>query len=151
MIKQGLDSPGVLDALSKGDVRKANELMGSVYWIHALVVHGSHLGRTLGYPTANLELPIHKPFLLANGVYAVKVEVNQLVFNGMANAGIRPTVSGKTLTVEVNLFDFSADLYGKTLSVYFYDRIRDELKFDSLDQLVQQIHRDKQDVLKLFS
>jgi riboflavin kinase / FMN adenylyltransferase len=151
MIKQGLDSPGVIDALAKGDIRKANELMDSVYWIHALVVHGSHLGRTLGYPTANLELPKHKPFLLANGVYAVKVEVNQMVFNGMANAGIRPTVSGKTLTIEVNLFDFSADLYGKTLSVYFYDRIRDELKFDSLDQLVQQIHRDKQEVLKLFS
>ena len=147
----GLDSPEVIKALATGDIRSANTLMGSVYWIHALVVHGNHLGRTLGYPTANLELQKHKPFLLANGVYAVKVEVNQIVYLGMANAGIRPTIAGTTLTVEVNLFDFSGDLYGKTLVVYFFDRIRDEKKFDSLDQLVQQINQDKLVALKLFS
>jgi riboflavin kinase/FMN adenylyltransferase len=151
MIQQDLDSPEVRDALSKGDIRKANELMQSVYLIHALVVHGNHLGRSLGFPTANLELQKNKPFLLANGVYAVKIEVNQLVYNGMANAGIRPTISGKTLTVEVNLFDFSGDLYGKTLVVYFFDRIRDERKFDTIDLLVQQIHLDKQEALRLLS
>ena len=69
----------------------------------------------------------------------------------MANAGIRPTIAGTTLTVEVNLFDFSGDLYGKTLVVYFFDRIRDEKKFDNLDQLVWQIHLDKQEALRLLS
>lgn len=146
-----INSPRVLEALSNGNIRKANELMESVYLIHALVVHGTHLGRTLGYPTANLELQKNKPFLLANGVYAVRVEVNNLLYNGMANAGVRPTIAGKTLTVEVNLFDFSGNLYGKTLVVYFIDRIRDEKKFNSLDELVAQIHLDKQQVLKLLS
>jgi riboflavin kinase/FMN adenylyltransferase len=144
-------SPRVLEALSNGNIRKANELMESVYLIHALVVHGTHLGRTLGYPTANLDLQKNKPFLLANGVYAVRVEVNNLVYNGMANAGVRPTIAGKSLTVEVNLFDFSGNLYGKTLVVYFIDRIRDEKKFNSLDELVAQIHLDKQQALKLLS
>ena len=125
--------------------------MEPVYVIHARVVHGNHLGRTLGYPTANLELLKNKPFSLPNGVYAVKVEADQVVYNGMANAGIRPTIAGNTMTVEVNLFDFSGDLYGKTLVVYFYERIRDEKKFDNLNQLVQQIHFDKQEALKLLS
>jgi len=145
------DSPEVIDALAKGDIRKANKLTGSVYCIHGLVVHGNHLGRTLGYPTANLQLPENKPFLLANGVYSVKVEVNQTLFKGMANAGVRPTIAGRILTIEVNIFDYSDDLYGKTLMVYFYDRIRDEKKFDSLDQLVRQIHLDKQTALGLLS
>jgi riboflavin kinase/FMN adenylyltransferase len=144
-------SPDVLEALSRGDILSANALMGSVYCISALVVHGNHLGRTLGYPTANLELPENNPFLLANGVYAVKVEVNHLIYSGMANAGVRPTIEGKALTVEVNLFDFSGDLYGQTLVVCFLYRIRDEKKFDNLDQLVQQIHLDKEEALNLLS
>ena len=146
-----LNSPLVLDALAKGNIREANELMESVYLIHAQVVHGNHLGRTLGFPTANLELLKHKPFLLAHGVYAVKAEINHVVYKGMANAGIRPTIDGKTMTVEINLFDFSGDLYGKTLVVYFIDRIRDEKKFRDLDALVQQIHEDKKQAIKLLS
>jgi riboflavin kinase/FMN adenylyltransferase len=125
--------------------------MHSVYWIRAKVVEGNHLGRTLGFPTANLELLKNNPFLLAHGVYAVKVESEQIVYKGMANAGIRPTIDGKKLTVEVNLFDFSGDLYGKSLVVYFFHRIRDEKKFDNLDQLVAQIHLDKQEALRLLS
>jgi riboflavin kinase / FMN adenylyltransferase len=151
MIQQRPESPAVMQALSIGDLRTANELMGSVYLIHALVVHGNHLGRSLGYPTANLQLLKNKPFLLAHGVYAVKAEFNHMVYAGMANAGIRPTIEGKTLTIEINLFDFSGDLYGKTLVVYFIDRIRDEKKFTSLDELVAQIHLDKQQALKLLS
>jgi riboflavin kinase / FMN adenylyltransferase len=151
MIHHDTDSPAILDALSKGDVRKANELLGSPYSIHGLVVHGNHLGRTLGYPTANLSLPENRPFLLANGVYAVKVEVNETIYKGMANAGIRPTISGTKLTIEVHLFDFSGDLYGMTLVVAFSDRIRDERKFDTLDLLVDQIHQDKKAALALLS
>lgn len=151
MMKHDTNSSEVINALAEGDIRKANELMESVYLVHALVVHGNHLGRTLGFPTANLELPKNKPFLLANGVYAIKAEVNLQVYNGMANAGIRPTIYGTTLTLEVNLFDFSGDLYGKTMVVYFYHRIRDEKKFDSLDHLVQQIHLDKKEALRLLA
>lgn len=151
MGQKGPDSPEVMIALSEGDIHKANELMGSVYFIHALVVHGNHLGRSLGYPTANLQILKNKSFLLAHGVYAVKAEFNHTVYAGMANAGIRPTIDGKTLTIEINLFDFTGDLYGKTLIVYFIDRIRDEKKFTSLDELVAQIHLDKQQALKLLS
>ena len=146
-----LNSPQVLEALATGNIRKANELIGSVYFIHALVVHGNHLGRTLGFPTANLELLKHKPFLLAHGVYAVIAEINHVIYKGMANAGIRPTIDGKTMTVEINIFDFSCDLYGKTLVVYFIDRIRDEKKFKDLEDLVQQIHLDKKQAIKLLS
>jgi len=147
----GIDSPEVLDALLKGEIRTANALMKSIYCVHARVVDGNHLGRTLGFPTANLEFPENKPFLLANGVYAVTVETAHLVYQGMVNAGFRPTIGGKTHSVEVNLFGFSGDLYGKTLAVSFFERIRDEMKFDSLDHLVNQLHQDQKDALKLLS
>jgi riboflavin kinase/FMN adenylyltransferase len=151
MIQQNFDSPDVLDALAKGDLGRARELSGSVFVISATVVHGNHLGRTLGFPTANLDLSDNHPFLLAHGVYAVTAVVNSVVYKGMANAGIRPTISGKALSVEVNLFDFSGDLYGTTLVVSFLERIRDEVKFETLDLLVQQIHHDKQTALKLLA
>lgn len=151
MMQQSIDSADVIEALSKGDIHRANQLMGFAYRIVGIVVHGNHLGRTLGYPTANLELGENHPFLLANGVYTVRVEVDQTAYAGMANAGVRPTIAGKTKTVEVNLFGFSGDLYGKTLSVHFFDRIRDEKKFDSLDHLARQINLDKEKALKLLS
>ena len=144
-------TPQVIDLLSKGELRTANELIGSAYCIRAVVVHGNHLGRSLGFPTANLELLKNNPFLPAHGVYAVKVTVDDHEYNGMANAGVRPTIDGKAMTVEVNLFDFSADLYGKSIEVSFIDRIRDERKFKDLDELVGQIHLDKQVALSLLS
>jgi riboflavin kinase / FMN adenylyltransferase len=146
-----IHSPQVLDALTKGNIREANELLGYVYRVRALVVHGKHLGRSLGFPTANLLLHNNEPFLLAHGVYAVKAEIDHLVYKGMANAGIRPTIDGKTMTVEVNIFDFSGDLYGKNLIVYFIDRIRDEKKFKDLDELIRQIGKDKIEAEKLLS
>ena len=145
------NSTQVLDNLAKGNIRTANELMGSEYSVNAVVVHGNHLGRSLGFPTANLGLLKNHPFLLAYGVYAVRVKIDDLLYKGMANAGVRPTIDGKSMTVEVNIFDFSADLYGKTVTVYFIDRIREEKKFKDLDELVQQIHQDKQEALKLLS
>jgi riboflavin kinase/FMN adenylyltransferase len=125
--------------------------MKPVYSIQGVVVHGNHLGKKLGYPTANLELPENKPFHLSNGVYAVNAEVDGVRYKGMANAGYRPTVAGEAMTVEIHLFGFSGDLYGKTLTVCFFSRIRDEQKFESLELLVQQIHKDKQEALRLLS
>jgi len=139
------------EALSRGSIREANELSGSPYRIRALVVHGNHLGSNLGFPTANLQLAENRPFVPPMGVYAVKVAVDQTNYGGMANAGIRPTLGGKTMTLEVHLFDFSGDLYGKIVEVSFMDRIRDERKFDSLEDLVKQLHMDKADALRLLS
>ncbi len=144
------NSPQVLEALSRGMILEANELMGGPYSISASVIHGNHLGRQLGFPTANLELPEKKPLLLAHGVYAVKIEFDQAWYKGMANVGIRPTVDGKNLTIEINLFDFSGDLYGKKLMVHFIGRIRNEKKFNNLDALVDQLHLDKQQALNLL-
>jgi len=150
-MNRDIQSPQALNALTKGNIREANELLGYVYRVSALVVHGKHLGRSLGFPTANLLLHNDEPFLLAHGVYAVKAEIDHVVYNGMANAGIRPTIGGKSMTVEVNLFDFSGDLYGKNLIVYFIDRIRDEKKFKDLDELIRQIGKDKIEAEKLLS
>lgn len=138
-------------ALADGNVRLAGKLLGYVYSITGVVVHGNHLGRTLGFPTANLKLKDGIPFLPAYGVYAVKIVVGLYVFKGIANAGTRPTVDGTTMTVEVNIFDFSGDLYGKTLDVQFIDRIRAEIKFRNLDELVSQIREDKQQALLLLA
>ena len=146
-----LQSPEVIAALAVGNLRKVTELLGSPYFIRACVIHGNHLGRTLGFPTANLDLLEYTPFLLALGVYAVKAETGNVIYNGMANAGMRPTIDGKSMTLEVNLFDYSGDLYGKTLVVYFIERIREEKKFNSLDELVHQIHEDKIQAFKLLS
>ncbi len=146
-----LHSPQVLETMAKGNIRKANELMGTVYTFTATVVHGNHLGRTLGFPTANLELLEDNPFLPAFGVYAVDAEYDHVRYKGMANAGMRPTINGTTMTLEINLFDFSGDLYGKTLAVRFLDRIRDEQKFGSLDDLVKQLHLDKAAALELLA
>jgi len=145
-----IDSPQVLEALSRGMILEANELMGGAYSISAFVIHGNHLGRQLGFPTANLKLPENKPSPLAHGVYAVKIEFNQSWYKGMANVGVRPTVDGKNLAIEIHLFDFSGDLYGKTLRVHFFGRIRNEQKFKSLDALVNQLHMDKQQALNLL-
>ncbi len=116
--------------------------------LSARVIHGNHLGRTLGYPTANLDLLAYDPFPLPAGVYAVYAETDGTTYRGMANAGYRPTVSGNSFTLEVHLIGFSGDLYGKSLTVTFLHRIREERKFESLDALIGQLGKDEQDVLK---
>jgi len=149
-MKLQIISSRLIQALSRGDIAEANKLSGSVYSIRALVVHGNELGRRLGFPTANLEILDNQPLFLADGVYAVEINYNKAVYTGMANVGFRPTINGTKRMLEVNLFDFSGDLYGQTLVVLFIARIRDEKKFDSLDELVAQIHLDKQQALTLL-
>ncbi|MCX6277375.1 MAG: hypothetical protein NT004_04680 [Bacteroidetes bacterium] len=138
-------------AISEGNMQLFNKLTGGFYWIKGIVVHGNHLGRKLGFPTANLKMFDNNLFLPPYGVYAVYAVVERRAFKGMANAGIRPTVDGKTMNVEINLFDFSEDLYGKILVVQFIDRIRDEKKFKNLDELVIQIREDKRQALCLLA
>jgi len=143
-MKRLINSSRVIEPLSRGDLPEANKPSGFIYGIRAMVVHGNQLGRKLGFPTANLEILDNKPFLMADGVYAVMIKLNNTVYKGMANVGFRPTIDGKVRMIEVNLFDFSGDLYGQTLTVQFVCRIRDEIKFNSLDELVNQLHLDKQ-------
>lgn len=123
----------------------------SLFSLTGKVIHGNHLGRTLGYPTANLDLEPDAVPPGSAGVYAARVYFGQKTFGGMANIGYRPTIRQNGFTVEVHLFDFSGDLYGKLLTVEFTERIRDEVKFDSLEALTAQMQRDELRVRKTLS
>jgi riboflavin kinase/FMN adenylyltransferase len=114
------------------------------------VVHGNRIGHQLGFPTANIETDDKFKLIAANGVYASRVEWQGRFYEGMSNIGIRPTINDLRFAVEVNIFDFDQDIYGECLTVYFVDRIRDEIKFASLHELSAQLKTDKQHVKKLL-
>lgn len=141
-----ISSTLIRQALEQGDVTQANRLLGRPYTLTGLVVKGQQLGRTIGFPTANLQLPPEK-FLPHTGVYCVKVYGSSVtspatVVQGVMNIGQRPTVNGTTLTVEAHLLDWSGDLYGQTLTVSLEHFLRPEQKFASLDALKIQIQED---------
>jgi riboflavin kinase/FMN adenylyltransferase len=116
-----------------------------------VVVKGNQMGRKLGFPTANLIPGKEDDLLLKKGVYAIRVKVNQNVFDGMANIGIRPTLDQHDLSIEAHLFDFSEDIYGETITIIFYDFIREERKFSGLEELKSQLAKDKITVRKILS
>jgi len=142
-----ISSSAIRQSLEQGDLGKANQLLGRSYSITGVVVKGQQLGRTIGFPTANLEIPPEK-FLPRKGVYCVRL-ADSLVSSspqslqvGVMNIGERPTVNGTCLTVEIHLLDWSGDLYGKTLTVSLEKFLRPEQKFASLDALKSQIQAD---------
>ncbi|MEM6251839.1 MAG: bifunctional riboflavin kinase/FAD synthetase [Cyanobacteria bacterium P01_D01_bin.156] len=139
-----ISSSRIRQALTDGNLAQANQLLGRAYTITGLVVTGKQIGRTIGFPTANLKLPTDK-FIPCQGVYSVKafgILPNQQPVLGVMNIGNRPTVEGQDLSVEVHLFDWQGDLYGKTLTVSLESFIRPEQKFESLDLLKEQIFQD---------
>lgn len=139
-----VSSTVVRRALMKGDVERANAFLGRAYSMRGTVVPGDGRGRTIGYPTANVEPEWSKKLIPANGVYLVGVQVNEREYFGMMNIGVRPTVTDGTRHVmEVYMFDFSGDLYGKRLRVSFLRKLRDELKFASLQELITQLGKDE--------
>ncbi|BAZ06298.1 riboflavin biosynthesis protein RibF [Calothrix sp. NIES-3974] len=133
----------IRDALAQGDIQCANHLLGRSYTLTGQVIQGKQLGRTIGFPTANLQLPPDK-FLPKTGVYAVRITIgaSDAVKYGVMNIGTRPTVAGENLTVEVHIFDWHQDLYGEKICVYLEKFIRPEQKFPSLDALKSQIQAD---------
>lgn len=139
-----ISSSAIRQALEQGDLQRAKELLGRSYTLTGTVVKGQQLGRTIGFPTANIQLPPEK-FLPRQGVYAVQLltgeKIGSLGF-GVMNIGSRPTVSGMHLSVEVHLLDWSGDLYGKTMTVQLEKFLRSEQKFDSLEALKAQIQSD---------
>ena len=137
-----ISSTAVREALFNSDFELARCLLGRDYVIQGRVVHGNALARQLGFPTANIHLNRKKPAL--QGVYFVKVKncCSNQYYHGIANIGIRPTIEGKKAILEVNIFDFSGDIYGQYLDVTFVCKLRDEKKFDSLADLKQQISQD---------
>jgi riboflavin kinase/FMN adenylyltransferase len=135
----------VRHALADGDVATANDLLGYRYPLAGVVVKGDQLGRTLGYPTANIGAVDPHKLVPGDGVYAVTVALRNSTHSGMLYIGERPTLagSGRHRTVEVNIFDLDRDLYGEAISVRFVDRIRGDMRFEGLDGLKEQLHKDR--------
>lgn len=146
-----ISSTNVREALLQGDCATAIELLGYPYFFSGLVVKGNQLGRTIGYPTANLQITEPHKLIPGNGVYAVSAWVvgdgTPTVYGGMMNIGTRPTVDGTQRMVEVNLFDFDATIYGATLTVVVKKRLRSEVKFNGLEGLKAQLALDKETAL----
>ena len=137
-----ISSTKIRKALEAGDVERANGMLGYDYELYGVVVAGNRLGRTIGFPTANMQLYEPLKLVPANGVYAVEVEVDGRNFRGMCNIGVRPTVGGAAQTIETHILDFDEDIYGLPIGLRFLRRIRDERKFPSLDALKEQLARD---------
>lgn len=147
-----ISSSVIRTCLREGRVEDANRLLGYDYTIESRIVSGYQNGRKMGFPTANLDVTRCQQLLPASGVYAVLVRLKDSVGwkRGMMNIGHRPTFNGTTTSMEVNLFNFSGDLYGQELLVSFISKIRDERKFDSIDALAEQLQHDKVQINKLF-
>ena len=137
--------------ITAGDVQQAAKMLGRSYSISGIVAHGNERGRLLGYPTANLELVDAHVAIPLGGVYAVRAYVDGSVYGGMANIGKNPTFGDvEKPRLETNIFGFSGDIYGKTLTIEFVQRIRGEVKFAGIDALKAQLAQDKLDCLKFL-
>ncbi len=149
-----VSSTGIRHALLEGNISLANELLGYPYTLQGTVIEGDKLGRTLGYPTANLSLTDSDKLIPSSGVYAVEVEHNAKDltrrFKGMMNIGYRPTVNGKERRIEVHIFDFNEDIYYEKLKVFLLAYTRKEMKFSGLEALKQQLASDKQQISALL-
>lgn len=138
----------IREAILKGDIRSANTLLGYDFFFDGKVIPGDKRGRALGFPTANLVVGSSEKLIPANGVYAITAELKtakyqQLSLTGMMNIGVRPTVDGSTRTIEAHLFGFSADIYGETLRIRVKAFLRAEQKFSGLEELKEQLKKDK--------
>lgn len=138
-----ISSTKIRNALHEGKILLANEYLGYPYFFTGTVVHGKKLGRTIGFPTANLEIEENYKLIPAYGVYAVECMVENQNVNGMLNIGIKPTFEGESASIEVHLFDFDGDLYDKKIKVALRKHIREEQKFSSVDDLKSQLKKDE--------
>lgn len=143
-----VSSTKVRNALLAGEVSEAARWLGYPYSLEGLVVHGRKLGRELGYPTANIQPVDTLKLIPAIGVYAVEVETPSGIYGGMANVGNNPTIPGKGFSIEANLFGFEGDIYDIAVRLKFRSFLRNELKFNNLDALKEQLHIDKKEALR---
>lgn len=137
-----VSSTAIRNLIATGNIRQANEMLGRAYCLSGLVVGGRRLGRTIGFPTANLK-SLDTMMIPKIGVYYTNVEVNGIIYKGITSVGNNPTVNGKNITIETNILNFNEDIYDNNIKLYFLDRIRDEKKFKGLDELKAQLEKDK--------
>ena len=139
-----VSSTKIRERLEAGDVKEASSMLGYDYRMQGVVIAGNRLGRTIGFPTANMQLYEPLKLIPGNGVYFVKVRTLDRELYGMCNIGCRPTVGlGNSRTIETNIFGFDENIYGLDLELTFLERIREERRFDSLDDLRKQLERDR--------
>ena len=142
-----VSSTRIRNAIRSGDIESANALLGYDYFFEAAVIEGNQLGRTIGYPTANLHIGNPEKLIPGNGVYAVEIKIGEQLFKGMMNIGFRPTVDGSKIMTEVNIFDFNRDIYHTAVRVFVKYFLRPEQKFNGLDALKAQLGKDKLEAL----
>jgi len=147
-----ISSTKIRHALAEGDIQTTNKYLGHRYFIKGIVVDGKKLGHEIGFPTANIDPQESYKLVPKDGVYAVKVEIDDVMYNGMLNIGFRPTVNHQmdNRSIEVNIFDFDQNIYYKNISIHFYKRIRNEQMFKGIDALKEQLVKDKETVLAFF-
>lgn len=152
MNESNISSTKIREAIQKGDFETANTFLGYSFSINGTVVEGLKLGRKIQFPTANIESSDPDKIIPGFGVYAVKVIVHNRTYYGMLNIGSRPTVNNNAdhRSVEVHLFDFSSDIYGEHIKLFFYKKLREEQKFNSLEELKQQLAIDKTNTIIFF-
>jgi riboflavin kinase/FMN adenylyltransferase len=147
-----VSSTKIRNALEEGDVKTAYEYLGRPYTLSGEVVRGNRIGRNIGFPTANIQIPETYKLIPADGAYAVRVEWEGKGLEGMMNIGYRPTVSGNNKqTLEVHIFDFDEQIYDQSLTIYFMGLIRKEMKFEGVEALQAQLVKDRLTAQKRLS
>ena len=134
----------MINAILHSNIEEANNFLGYLFFFEGEVFHGDKIGRAIGYPTANLKSTDEEKIVMGDGIYAVYADVEGKKYKGMMSIGFRPTVNGKTRVTEVNLFDFDKEIYGETIRLYVKKYLRSEVKFNGLEELKQQLHKDKE-------
>lgn len=146
----GVSSTKIRQALESGDISTAIDYLGRPYELNGIVIKGQQIGRSIGFPTANVHIPNDYKLIPKDGVYAVEAMVNGSLYKAMLNIGNRPTVDGTKKTVEAHLFDFQGDLYDKQITVYLKAFLRDEQKFNGLEALKNQLFIDQRNAKNLL-
>jgi riboflavin kinase/FMN adenylyltransferase len=145
-----VSSTRIRQALHSGNIRLANFLLGYEYSITGKVVHGNRIGHKLSFPTANIEADDKYKLIAANGVYVARAEYQGRIYGGMCNIGNRPTIEKSSFAVEIHIFDFNREIYGENLTIYFVDRLRNEVRFESMEALKAQLVEDKKMALEIL-
>ena len=142
----------IREAILKGDLESSAKMLGYDYYLSGNIVEGNHIGRQMGFPTANIHPLDPNKLIPMNGVYAIRAELRGKTYNGMLNIGFRPTLDSAMAvkTIEAHLFDISGDFYDEEIVIHFVLRVRDEMKFSGLDALQQQLQKDKVNIQALL-
>lgn len=146
-----ISSTKIRNAIEAGQVQLSHDFLGRFYELNGVVVGGDKIGKTLGFATANIQVEEPYKLIPADGVYAVMAQVNGIEYKAMLNIGYRPTVDGQSKRIEANLFDFSDNIYGDTIKIRFIKRLRDEIKFDSKEDLSNQLKKDKDNATHILT